>query len=185
MLRRALSVLALTTLMLTGTARPASAHNELRSTDPAGGATVASAPSEIRLTFAQTSNLDFARIAVTDAAGVDLADWKPTAAGTTLVQRVKPVTAAGTVVVGFRVVSNDGHPVQGSVTFTAAASAVPAGTPPAATGAPDSASGSAPPTGSRPAARRSWPTVAIVLGAAAVVAVAVAGAAYRLTRRRP
>jgi len=118
------------------TAAPASAHNELLSSSPASGARVTALPSDIVLTFAEQTDPRFVKIAATGPDGASVAAGAPQVAGTKVSQPLAAGTASGQYTIAYRVVSKDGHPVQGSLTFTAtlpAAEPSAAGTPPATT----------------------------------------------------
>jgi methionine-rich copper-binding protein CopC len=110
-------------------AAPAMAHNALHSSSPAGGATVTASPPQLTMAFQESPNVDLASVTATDAAGVNLVEGPPTASATTLTQRLRPPTAVGAVTVTYRVVSTDGHPVQGGLAFTVTGTAVAAPPP--------------------------------------------------------
>lgn len=125
----ALAGLVLALVALVWTAAPASAHDELLSTDPAAGSTVEELPAAITLSFTAELLSDGAStvVQVTDAAGTSITDGSPIVDGAVVTQ---PLTtgSAGTVSVAWRVVSSDGHPIAGEFSFEAA-SAAPAPTP--------------------------------------------------------
>ncbi len=104
---------------------PASAHNVLKSSDPADGATV-SRLDRVTLTFDQPVRPDFAKLALT---GPDGARYEAglTVRDEVVTATVKPLPSGGVYVIGWRIVSNDGHPVTGTIRFTYTPSA--AGTP--------------------------------------------------------
>ena len=87
-------------------ASPASAHDELVSTDPADGASLEEAPAAVTLTFSEEV--------------VKLADGPLVVDGAVITRAITPPTVAGEVRVSYRVVSSDGHPVTGKLTFTVA-----------------------------------------------------------------
>lgn len=99
-------------------ASPAAAHDELLSTLPADGASVAAAPTEVSLTFGEEAQRLGTAVVVTDAAGKRLGDGPVVVDGPTVTQAITSPTAAGVVRVSYRVVSADGHPVTGTVSFT-------------------------------------------------------------------
>lgn len=114
---------------------PARAHDELVSTNPAANATVSQAPTELTLTFsANLMNIESGnRVRVTDSAGNSLVEGKGDVAvkGNTVTQTVKVADpkADETYTVTWRVVSSDGHPIQGTYTFNVGAGkSAPAGT---------------------------------------------------------
>lgn len=101
-------------------ASPASAHDELVSTDPADGASLEEAPAAVTLTFSEEVVQLGTAVVVTDAAGVRLADGPLVVDGAVITRAITPPTVAGEVRVSYRVVSSDGHPVTGTLTFTVA-----------------------------------------------------------------
>ncbi|MEW9533414.1 copper resistance protein CopC [Microbispora sp. NPDC049125] len=115
---------------------PARAHNVLLGSDPKEGAVLGGTPARVTLTFDQAVRRDFARIAVTGPGGAHYEQGEVGVAGTSVFIAVRPSGPPGAYAVGYRIVSNDGHPVTGTITFTvgpspatpAASSAVPGGT---------------------------------------------------------
>lgn len=101
-------------------ASPASAHDELVSTDPVDGASLEEAPAAITLTFGEEVVKLGTAVVVTDAAGVKLADGPLVVDGAVITRAITPPTVVGEVRVSYRVVSSDGHPVTGTFTFTVA-----------------------------------------------------------------
>jgi methionine-rich copper-binding protein CopC len=91
------------------------AHAQLLSSDPANGANLATTDA-VSLTFNEDINPDFVQIVAEGPQG-DVADGDPVVAGPVVTQPIAP-TASGAHTVTYRVVSADGHPVSGSVTFT-------------------------------------------------------------------
>ncbi|MCC4907637.1 copper resistance CopC family protein [Microbacterium sp. cx-59] len=130
--------------MLWASAVPASAHDELSSSDPAAGSTVDVLPAQLVLTFSAELLSDGSStvIQVTDAAGSAVTDAAPVVEGTTVTQSLGG-SATGTMTVLWRVVSSDGHPISGEYTFDVAAAPAPiASTPvasPSATATPSPA----------------------------------------------
>ncbi|WP_208804367.1 copper resistance CopC family protein, partial [Microbispora triticiradicis] len=117
-------VLAL--LAVTLVATPASAHNVLVSSDPKDGAVLDDLPRTVTLTFDQAVRADFARIAVTGPDGAHYEHGEVTVEGGNISIAVRPPAApgkaftvpAGSYAIGYRIVSNDGHPVTGTLRFT-------------------------------------------------------------------
>lgn len=144
--RVAVVLLAGAVALLAGAA-PAWAHTELESSTPAADARVAQAPTEVTLTFTEDVPADRAEVTVTGPAGTDAATGTDhasgpiTAAGGTLTVPLEPLGDAGVYEIEYRVVSDDGHPVSGTVPFTLTApgpgAGAPAPTPAAPAGAPD------------------------------------------------
>jgi methionine-rich copper-binding protein CopC len=135
MITRALRAIAVTVLcvaaLLLGAA-PAFAHTRLQSSDPADGASLDAGPQRVSLTFNERMQPGFATVTVI---GPDTRPYQAgdvTADGGTVSIGVAPLGPAGRYEIGYRVISEDGHPVTGSVAFTlttpgpAAASPTPA-----------------------------------------------------------
>lgn len=111
-------------------AAPAFAHDELVSSDPSADEVLDALPAQITLTYsADVLASDGATvIQVTDAAGTSLTDGAPTVSGTAVTQALAG-TASGAVTVVWRVVSSDGHPIDGTFAFTVPAAPTPTETP--------------------------------------------------------
>lgn len=165
--------------MLVGAA-PAFAHAQFESSDPADGASLATGPQTVTLTFSDTMRQGFNTITVTGPDGVQYqAAGDPTAQDTTVSIGVGPLGPAGVYQIGYRVLSDDGHPITGQVGFTltqpgagAAATPAPAAptTPAPVSAAPEPAAQESSDSGGMPV----WPWIvgAIVLvGAGVVVAM--------------
>ncbi len=129
-------------------ATPASAHDELVSTDPAADAVLEAVPQRITLTFSADVLTDPGAtvVEVTDASGASLAEGAPEPSGTEVTQALAG-SASGAVTVKWRVVSSDGHPIDGSFAFT-----VPEAAPTPTATPTTSASASPSPTASASAA---------------------------------
>src|SRR5688500_2578409 len=113
-LRSALPALIAVLLLLAGI-QPASTHAALVSAEPQDGAMLAAAPSELVLTFNEpVAPLVFTLIAP------DGASDTPKVETAERVIRLRPSRplADGTSILSWRVVSADGHPVGGSMTFS-------------------------------------------------------------------
>lgn len=94
---------------------PAFAHAQLLSSSPANGASLPTAD-ELVLTFNEDVSPDFVTFyAEGDSEGV--LDGEPTVDGPVVTQPLA-ATANGEYAIGYRVVSADGHPVSGEITFT-------------------------------------------------------------------
>lgn len=122
-MRRLLTVLLLACAAV-GIAPPAAqAHNVLVASDPKDGATLAASPSQVTLVFDQAVRQGYAQVSVTGADGSAWADGRAAVAAERVSVKVKPLPAGGSYVVGYRILSADGHPVTGKITFTLAANA--------------------------------------------------------------
>ncbi|MEO6412725.1 MAG: copper resistance CopC family protein [Pedococcus sp.] len=107
-------------LMATG----ADAHAALKSISPKDGASLATAPTKVVLTFNEPISTSFATVTVTGAEGV-VSAGKTVVDGVTVTQALAPDLANGRYTVTYRVVSEDGHPVSDKTTFSVAAVATP------------------------------------------------------------
>ncbi|WP_442930803.1 copper resistance CopC family protein [Micromonospora sp. NBC_00421] len=170
------AALSAAVLALLVAATPAWAHNSLRSASPAREATLPSAPAEITLEFMARLDPTFTTIVLTDGTKRRVPTGDPVVTGTKSTVQVTDPLPNGTYTVAYRVVSADGHPVQGSYPFTVAdpaGRAAPTAAPPTASGGPVTAA--AGDTGGGPGTA--------VAGSAVVVLAVVAGLVW--WRRRP
>ncbi|MFD7288845.1 copper resistance protein CopC [Streptomyces sp. NPDC059863] len=103
--------------LLWTSAPSASAHTELVSASPGEGASIASLPERVQLTFSDPMTQDYAKVAVTGPRG-EAVLGDPEVKGEVVSVRLAPASPPGRYQVGYRVVSADGHPVSGSLTFT-------------------------------------------------------------------
>ncbi|UWU80855.1 CopD family protein [Bradyrhizobium huanghuaihaiense] len=108
-----------TLLLVAGFATGASAHAALVSVDPASGSILKTAPKAVELRFNETVTPGAIRLI--DGAGRARDDARIEAAGETISVVMPPDLPQGTAVVSYRVISQDGHPVAGSVIFSVGA----------------------------------------------------------------
>ncbi len=101
-----------------GLAAPASAHADLVSVSPEDGSSLTAAPPEVTLTFSDTINTEFAKVTVNAEDGTSVTSGAPSVDGAVVTQRLVSSMGGGTYTVAYRVVSEDGHPVSGSSTFS-------------------------------------------------------------------
>ncbi|QSB13772.1 copper resistance protein CopC/CopD [Natronosporangium hydrolyticum] len=106
-------------------AAPASAHANLLGTDPANGSVVSQPPEQIVLTFSEPVRLIPDRITVVAPDGEPVPLGEPRVEGTDVVVPVERVTTMGTYLVSYRVISQDSHPVGGSITYSVGAPSEP------------------------------------------------------------
>ncbi len=105
-----------------GAAVPAAAHADLVSTDPVDGAALQSAPESITLSFNSKILADITELAVTNSAG-ELVTGIVAESAQTTATALWPVDLPGdTYKVAYRIVSEDGHPITGSFSFSYPAS---------------------------------------------------------------
>ena len=190
MTRTALRLLAATVAacvaLLLGAA-PAFAHTRLESSNPTDKSSVDAAPESVSLTFNEDISAEFATMSVVGPDGTNYQSGQVSAAGGQVSTAVSPLGPVGVYQIGYRVVSDDGHPVQGKVSFTltapgpGAAAATPAPAAAEATAAPAPATTAVDPQAStRPdegAPIWPWLVGAVILVAAGAVV------ALRLGRR--
>lgn len=137
------SLLVALVALLVLPASPAFAHDELVSTDPPADAVLDALPEQITFTYSADilTEQGTAVVEVTDATGASLTEGTPVVSGTDVTQTLAG-SASGAVTVKWRVVSSDGHPIDGTFSFT-----VNAATPtPTATASTPTATPTAPAT---------------------------------------
>ncbi|GII62242.1 hypothetical protein Skr01_23270 [Sphaerisporangium krabiense] len=157
---RTLLVLCLSGVVLGLAAPSALAHDSLKSSSPAKNAVV-SGLDKIELEF--SARVNFPAVVLTDASGKRYEAGSPRAEGPKVVQNVTGPLPSGDYVIAWRVVSSDGHPVEGEIPFKVNA---PGGAPAPA----------APVVSATPAAETSqgaFPTWILVVAVFVVIAVVV------------
>ncbi|MDP9887387.1 copper resistance CopC family protein [Pseudarthrobacter enclensis] len=169
-LARVLLPLATAAFLLFSSA-PAQAHDSLESSNPANGSTVSTMPAKIELTFDHTPIAINSIVRVEDATGTDQADGPVSIVDNQVSQAVKPGAPQGKYTVVWRVVSSDGHPIEGTFTFTA--------------GGPNSAPSAAPTAAAADAGLPGQLVVAGVVGAVLLIGLVVAGFMIRRRLRNP
>jgi methionine-rich copper-binding protein CopC len=118
---KATRILIAASLILAVTTTPAIAHTKLLTSDPAAGSLVESWPTEISITFDEDlinigdekSNF----LVVNNAVGDQISADDEVLTGSQIKVSLDPNTITGPVLVYYRVVSADGHPVEGEYTF--------------------------------------------------------------------
>ncbi len=158
----------------------AAAHTRLVSSDPADGSTRDTGPTTVSLVFNEAMEPGFSTVTVIGPDGADYRTGDVRADGGTVTVDVAPLGPAGRYEIGYRVISADGHPVTGSVSFTTTTTTTTAGGG-AATGGPSAAPAAAPAAVPAPAPAGGAPVWPWVLGAVVLVGGGVA-AALRLGR---
>lgn len=168
---------------------PASAHADLVSTDPVDGAVLEAAPESITLTFNSTILSGMAELAVTNSAQ-ELVDGILVESAQTTATALWPASLPGdTYRVAYRIVSEDGHPITGTFSFSYPASeptspSEPTIAEPQVSAAPTPAEESAPVVPvSAESPSESGSVLPWVVGLIAV-AVAVAATAYFVWKKR-
>jgi hypothetical protein len=174
-MRRLLIPALLAGMAVLGFALPASAHNVLVGSTPTAGSSLAAGPSRVELDF----NAPVQRGAdVITVIGPDGNHWErtenATVNGDSVSTDVSPLGPAGQYKIGYRIISADGHPVSGEVTFTLTAAGSGKPVAPAANQAGTSAAGNSSGGGGIPV----WVWIVgavLVLGVALFVALRSGG----------
>ena len=97
---------------------PAQAHDTLLESDPADGATLDTSPEAITLTFSADILEVSPLVRITDENGEQLAEITPSIDGPVATATLEEPLPAGTSTVQWRVVSSDGHPIEGAFEVT-------------------------------------------------------------------
>lgn len=166
-MKRLLTALALAAGVLLAGAVPAFAHNVLVSADPPDGASVAVGPQQVRLTYDQPvqrgSVTEFNTVTVTGPNGTRWETGTVTVEGNVVTAPLRPLGPAGVYTVAYRILSADGHPVEGAVKFTltTAGTGTPAPATPSATSGQGGHGGGGMPV---------WPWI---VGAAALLGIGI------------
>lgn len=162
--RRCLGMLLLALLFVPS---PATAHSTDVLTNPEDGARLASLPAEATMAFSEAPTTAAVVLRSPDGRVHQLASQID---DTVVLVRLPPNGPRGEYTLSYRVVSADGHPVSGAITFTVAAGPTP--------------SASAAETEPRPAAEEPTrgPLAAIVVGVALVGVAATVFAARSIRR---
>ncbi|WP_064743976.1 copper resistance CopC family protein [Actinomadura oligospora] len=177
--RRIGVVAALAGVSLAGFVPSASAHTALKKSDPASGATVAS-PSKITLTYSEP--VGHPKIILTDASGGRHEAGSARAVDNVVTEDVKGPLSDGVYTVGWRAVSDDGHPVTGEFTFTVKGS--PSTSPSASASSAASAPVSAAPSESSSSSDGGGSAGWLWIGLGAVVLAAIGGVVAWTRRSR-
>lgn len=174
----------------------ASAHSELKSSNPAQGQVVPEVPDQVELNFNQQIAPEFAAVALGPRKGGASSPLEVSVQGTTVTATVTDETAkedqSGRWQLSYRVTSADGHPIEGSIDFvvrpaktqptesptdTATDSSTDSSLPPVTTEAgPPSSTGSGSSSAENPrtsSSDSSW-TSTLVLGSIALVVTVAA-----------
>lgn len=106
-------------ILALGLAVPAHAHASLLGTDPAEGAVLANPPTQLTLRFDEPISLPDKAIQLFDASGAAVP--ANAAASDTTVTVTVPDELSGSYLLAWRVISADGHPVAGSLSFAVGA----------------------------------------------------------------
>lgn len=130
-LRRALPaalLAALTALLVVAVGAPAASHDQLVSAVPAEGAVLEELPERIVLEFSNELLAAAPQLLIRDAAGATVYAATPNVEGRTAGAPFPPLPD-GQYILDWSVVSADGHRIEGSIAFTAAAGPEPGTAP--------------------------------------------------------
>ena len=180
---------------------PAQAHDTLLTSDPEDGASLETSPEAITLTFSADVLEVSPLVRITDESGNQLAEIVPAVDGPTATATLEEPLPAGTSTIQWRVVSSDGHPIEGTLAVTVAQEAPAAAASDGGTGeAPASDAGGAESTdpaeqpsatettesteAAAPADEQDGMSMPVLLGILAVVVIAAAVAGLVIVRRR-
>lgn len=119
MLTKVAGTLALAGVLVALGLAPAAAHAALVGTDPADGSTLDAAPSRVTFTFNETVGNAAVAVTAPDGSSVDVSDV--TAVDREVTATVADVDQRGDYTASYRVVSADGHPVEGTITYSVSA----------------------------------------------------------------
>ena len=123
LVRRAAVALVSAVALVMLLAAPGFAHAELKSTDPENGQRLETAPTRITMTFSESVNLVEGGIHLLKGGGQTVTTPDPTVDGHTVTWRMPRSLSDGAYVVSWRVVSADGHPIDGAFAFGVGAAA--------------------------------------------------------------
>ena len=175
------SSLAMMLVLLVGLAPAAVAHTELILSTPEDGAVLDAVPAEVVLTFSEPLIPDAVTISVADSAGLVIRVADPVVDGSDVTLVWPPGLQGSAFDVNYRVVSQDGHPVSGQISFTTTAAEVPSSAPPVSTSPlPPSAI----PSPAAETTGESGPAIAAIVAGLAV-GIAVGGLFLLRGRRSP
>lgn len=183
---------------------PAQAHDTLLTSDPEDGASLETSPEAITLTFSADVLEVSPLVRITDESGNQLAEIVPAVDGPTATATLEEPLPAGTSTIQWRVVSSDGHPIEGTLAVTVAQEAPAAAASDGGTeDAPASDAGGAESTdpaeqpsaaettestetteAAAPADEQDGMSMPVLLGILAVVVIAAAVAGFVIVRRR-
>ncbi len=99
-------------------AGPASAHAELETSDPGDGAQLDTAPETVTLEFTEPVSADLGGVRVFESGGGRVDEGDTRTEGAVVEIDLEPDLPDGAYVVTYRIVSADGHPVQGGLVFS-------------------------------------------------------------------
>jgi methionine-rich copper-binding protein CopC len=131
--------LALAGILTFFVALPASAHSDLLASVPENGSTV-SEVSDVSLSFGEEIVGEYTTLSLANESGEQIELDAPTMDATNTVVSARIIAAPlvdGTYALGYYIVSIDGHPIEGTISFAVAGSPAPAPVEPTETANPE------------------------------------------------
>jgi copper transport protein len=116
--RRLLAAAGLVAVLLLVGAIPAAAHAELVAASPSDGAHVDTAPDVVRLEFSEPVSADLGGLRVYESSGDRVDEGAVRTDGNVVEVGLQGGLGDGAYVATYRIVSADGHPVQGGLVFS-------------------------------------------------------------------
>lgn len=98
-------------------AGPAAAHTALESSTPANGSVLSSSPRTAKLVFSESVKPVAKGFALKSSSGEQESIGAVQKAGKTLTVPIKATLASGGYLLSYSVISDDGHPVKGTIAF--------------------------------------------------------------------
>lgn len=124
-MRRVITLLAVTATALLLGMGSAQAHSELISSSPAADSVLDFGPPGVELVFNQNIQNQFVNVSVTAPDGTQVGQGEPSVQGPKVLLPIRDGVGSGQYTVGYRVISEDGHPITGTYSFTLALPAPP------------------------------------------------------------
>lgn len=98
-------------------AGPAAAHTALESSTPANGSVLATSPTTAKLVFSESVTPVAKGFALRSTSGDPASIGAVQRSGKTLTVPIKATLASGGYLLSYSVISDDGHPVKGTIAF--------------------------------------------------------------------
>lgn len=174
------SVLLALGILIAGPAPLALAHADLILSTPDDGAQLPEVPTEVELTFSEDLLPETVVVSVEDSAGMVIRVLEYEVDGADVIVTWPPGLSGSDYTVNYRVVSQDGHPVSGSLSFTVDVPGVATG-PSASPASVDPEAASAVDAVESATTSSAAPMAAIAAGLGVGIAV---GFLFWVTRRR-
>ena len=115
-------ILVLCAVLLISSPTSAFAHGEMVRADPAANSRVISAPAEVSIEFdgklQVLGNATINIITIKDDKGQIISEPVSTVEGMKITSKITSLEVTGLISVSYRIVSEDGHPVEGEYSFT-------------------------------------------------------------------